>query len=159
MNSTPRLRSAYPATPPDSRRSETRRTELPNARLRTGKLSSHGQEVGGSSPLIPLDFIDAPTQRLYVSAFYLALTAWRLYDYYRLVSVETESPWLFMKWVFIDGTFLYLLPELKIPWLQWSSTWITAIFLVHAVVDGVLMFRIQVESMDNAKLHWCTEVV
>lgn len=141
MNSTPRLRSAFPATPP-TRRSETRRTNLPDAS--TSQRPAREQDIEEASPLVPLNFLDAPTQRLYVSAFYLALTAWRLYDYYKLVSVETESPWLFMKWVFIDGIFLYLLPELKIPWLQWSSSWITAIFLVHAVVSGVLMFRIQV---------------
>ena len=79
-----------------------------------------------------------------MSAFYVALTAWRFYDYSGLVSDQTDSLWLFMKWVALDGVFLYGLPGLRIPWLEWSSTSMTVIFLLHAVLNGVLMFRIPV---------------
>ena len=93
-------------------------------------------------PLIPLDTIDAPQQRLYVVAFYIALFAWRLYDFNYLQEEDTESLWGFMKWVAIDGVFLFGLPELRIPWLEWSSATMTFVFLGHALLNGILMFRI-----------------
>ena len=101
-------------------------------------------ETAGSldSPLIPFTVLDAPTQRLYVVAFYTLLTAWKFYDYSFLVARETDSLWLFMKWSAIDGVVLYGLPSLKIPWLEWSSTSSTALFLLHALFDAFLMFRI-----------------
>ena len=97
-------------------------------------------------PLIPFKLLDAPSQRLYLSAFYLGLTAWRLYDYFRLLSEETDSLWLFMKWGAVDGIFLFSLPELQVPWLSWSLSTTTVIFLAHAVGNAVLMFRIPVCS-------------
>ena len=99
------------------------------------------------APLVPPDVLDAPSQRFYISSFYLALTAWKLYDYFKLVSEDIDSLWLFMKWVAIDGVFLYSLPELKVPWLTWSFTATTVIFFVHAISNAVLMFRITVRSI------------
>jgi nucleoporin POM152 len=142
MTSTPRLRSAYPSTParnPD---------EAPDGVASASPLpgTSAGGDTGTDSdaPLIPFSILDAPTQRLYVSAFYLGLTAWRLYDYSRLVASESDSLWLFMKWVAIDGVFLYGLPGLKVPWLEWSNSTVTVLFLLHAILNGMLMFRIAV---------------
>ena len=149
MNGTPRLRSAYPSTPASAQNSSQdpyavssgiRAGALPVPKLPT--LSSSTDHA--NAPLIPFNVFDAPTQRLYVSAFYVALTAWRFYDYSGLVSDQTESLWLFMKWVALDGVFLYGLPGLRIPWLEWSSTTMTVIFLLHALLNGVLMFRIPV---------------
>lgn len=57
---------------------------------------------------------------------------------------DTESFWLFMKWIAIDGIFLFGLPALRIPWLEWSSAAMTILFLAHALVDGMLMFKIGV---------------
>ncbi|KAL8785933.1 MAG: hypothetical protein Q9213_003082 [Squamulea squamosa] len=142
MNGTPRLRSAYPSTPQKSneRNGSEAATSLPNVPLPT--LSTHQHDP--QAPLIPFSLIDGPNQRLYVAFFYLGLTIWRLCDYYGLVSDETDSLWLFMKWVAIDSIFLYGLPGLKIPWLQWSSTSITMLFIGHAIFDAVLMFRISI---------------
>lgn len=47
-----------------------------------------------------------------------------------------------MKWVAIDGVFLFGLPSLRIPWLEWSTATMTMIFLAHAITDWMLMFRI-----------------
>lgn len=94
--------------------------------------------------MIPFNLVDAPSQRFYVAFFYLALLIWRLCDYYGLVSDETDSFRLFMKWVVIDGVVLYGLPGLRIPWLQWSSTTMTMLFALHAIADYVLMFRVPV---------------
>lgn len=63
---------------------------------------------------------------------------------------DTESFWLFIKWVAIDIVFMFGLPELRIPWLEWSSTAITVPFLLHAVLNGMLMFRIPVSSTSKA---------
>ena len=47
-----------------------------------------------------------------------------------------------MKWVLIDGIFLFGLPAMRIPWLEWSSTFMTVLFLLHAAFDAVLMFQV-----------------
>ncbi|KAI4229633.1 MAG: hypothetical protein L6R36_000680 [Xanthoria steineri] len=142
MNGTPRLRSAYPSTPQkvNENNGADASASLPRVPLPT--LASSQQDP--QAPLIPFNLVDGPQQRLYVAFFYLGLTVWRLCDYYGLVSDETDSLWLFMKWVAIDSIFLYGLPGLKIPWLQWSSTAITMLFLGHAIFDAVLMFRIPI---------------
>jgi len=96
-----------------------------------------------SSPLIPIDTIDAATQRLVVFSFYVCLWAYRLYDFYGLVTnSSTESLWLFMKWVGIDGVVLFGLPALRIPWLEYSAPMVTFLFCIHVLADGMLMFKV-----------------
>jgi nucleoporin POM152 len=158
MNETPRLRSAYPATPNTSRTAKNDQStrsgghaSKPSVTKPLPKATPDDDEL---PPVIPLHLIDAPSQRLYVCTFYIGLTAWRLYDHYTLVAEETESLWMFMKWMFIDATFLYGVPELRIPWLQWSTSWIMVAYLVHAALDAVLMFRIPVGSK-NSSVNTC----
>jgi nucleoporin POM152 len=147
MNGTPRLRSAYPSTPGSSRKNGLGSTSpRPASEASTpSKPAQANQNKDGDGPLVPLSILDAPTQRLSVSLFYFCLMLWRFYNYYKLVSDETESLWLFMKWVAIDGVFLFGLPELRIPWMEWSSTLMTFLFLFHAVLNAFLMFRIPVD--------------
>lgn len=95
-----------------------------------------------SGPLIPTDWIDAPSQRFYAFALYLALMSWRAYDWNTLQDSEEQSLWLFMKWLFIDGTFLFGLPSMRIPWLEWQSQTTLLMFLGHAALDAMLMFQI-----------------
>jgi nucleoporin POM152 len=95
-----------------------------------------------SGPLIPTDWIDAPSQRFYAFALYLALMSWRAYDWNTLQDSEEQSLWLFMKWLFIDGTFLFGLPSMRIPWLEWQSQTTLLMFLAHAAIDAMLMFQI-----------------
>ncbi|KAL8844337.1 MAG: hypothetical protein Q9176_001247 [Flavoplaca citrina] len=142
MNGTPRLRSAYPSTPQkgNERNGAEAGASLPRLPLPT--LSSPQNDP--QAPLIPLNLVDGPQQRLYVAFFYLGLTVWRLCDYYGVVSDETDSLWLFMKWIAIDSIFLYGLPGLKIPWLQWSSTSTMMLFIGHAIFNAILMFRIPI---------------
>ena len=151
MNGTPSLRSAFPTTPQSQRKwgnvgfgtaADPRgRDLLANAKDVMPPATS---PESLNAPLIPLTVLDAPTQRLYVVAFYALLIAWRFYDYSFLVARETDSLWLFMKWSAIDGVVLYGLPSLRIPWLEWSSTSSTVLFLIHALFDAFLMFRIPV---------------
>ena len=93
--------------------------------------------------LIPLDVLDAPTQRLYVVSFYVALTAWRFYNYWNITD-ELDSTWLFLKWLGIDAAFFVGLPAFRIPWLEWSFATTLAVWLTHAVVNLFLMYQIPI---------------
>ena len=96
------------------------------------------------APLIPFEIIEAPRQRLFVLAVYVGLTAWRLWDYFKLIEDDAESLWLFLKWALIDTIFIYGLPGMRIPWLEWSNATTTVLFALHALMDGLLMFRVPV---------------
>lgn len=114
----------------------------PNVATPLRELPKQQTRPDTSAPIIPFDVIDAPSQRLFVFSFYAVLFAYRLYDFYTLTVDDVESTWLFMKWFAIDGVFLFGLPVMRIPWLEWGPYTVVAIFLVHAVFDGMLMFRI-----------------
>jgi nucleoporin POM152 len=107
--------------------------------LKQQSTAQYNAEIG---PLIPTDWIDAPSQRFYAFALYLALMSWRLYDWNTLQDSEEQSLWLFMKWLLIDGTFMFGLPSLRIPWLEWEPQTMLGLFLVHAIMDGMLMFQV-----------------
>ncbi|THY48414.1 hypothetical protein D6C97_07649 [Aureobasidium pullulans] len=144
MNGTPRLRSgAFPSTPQSTRRNNLTPQKLPDITQLRAAAPARQQPQDNDGPLIPVETLDAPTQRLYVVGFYLALVGWKMYDHFYLKEEETESLWLFMKWVAFDGIFLFGLPELRIPWLEWSSATMLLLFLGHAMLDAILMFRIQ----------------
>lgn len=134
------MKSAYPSTPKTEKREASGKT-----RLRKGpSIVRTSSEADENTPLIPLTLIDAPSQRAYVFGLYAALTAWRLYDYYGLISDETESVWQWLKWLFIDAVFLFGIPELRIPWLLWTPTTVVVLFTLHAFGSAVLMFRIPI---------------
>jgi nucleoporin POM152 len=78
-----------------------------------------------------------------VVAFYLALNAYRIYESWN-ASDELDSTWLFLKWVSLDGFFLFGLQALRIPWLEWAFPTTLALFLLHVVGNVFLMFRIPV---------------
>lgn len=153
MNGTPRLRSAFPQTP-----HTVKRTRDPYATPLSTKTKSHGARElktpsrplqntqstqDSTSPLVPVQLVDAPTQRLYIAAFYLVLNVWRAYESY-FASDELDSTWFFLKWIAIDGVFLFGLQALRIPWLEWAFSTTLAVFLLHAVGNVFLMFHIPV---------------
>jgi nucleoporin POM152 len=149
MDGTPRLRSAFPATPQTHRRGE-RFSGSPVVKRVAEKLPEipalqpTAAPSAPSEPLIPESLIDAPSQRLYAVTIFVALWAWKVYDFMNLQESEEQSLWLFMKWVVLDGTFLFGLPGFRIPWLEWSSTTMTLLFMAHAAADGMMMFRIPI---------------
>ncbi|EFW99723.1 nuclear envelope pore membrane protein [Grosmannia clavigera kw1407] len=106
--------------------------------------SSFGASPPRNGPVIPLDIIDAPTQRFYALAFYVGLLAWKGYDWVQLLEDNSGSFWLFLKWICIDFVLLFGLPELRIPWLELSQPVVVVLFLGHVVLDYVLMFNIGV---------------
>lgn len=146
MDQTPRLRSAYPTSPQTNRRpprfnissSDGKRTSQPLPNIPALKASAQPP----NDPLIPEHILDAPTQRLFALSFAVLLWTWRFYDWSMLNESEEQSLCLFMKWVAIDGVFLFGLPGLRIPWLEWSASTMMLLFCSHALLDGMLMFRI-----------------
>ena len=147
MNGTPRLRSAYPSTSvsgPKQYSGHDATFAAKTQRPRSPTPRATSLDADAPTPMIPFSMVDAPSQRFYVALLYTALTIWRLYDYFGLVSDEAESLWLFMKWLAVDSIFLYGLPELQIPWLQWSSSMTAILVILHTMLNALLMFRIPV---------------
>ncbi|KAJ5594538.1 Nucleoporin [Penicillium hispanicum] len=152
MNGTPHLTSAFPQTPrtgparrklfetPTQSHSRDVRESKPPSKspMKTPKLTQNT-----NTPLVPVDLIDAPSQRLYVVAFYFALNAWRVYESCN-TSDDLDSTWLFLKWVSVDGIFAFGLQALRIPWLEWAFPTTLALFLLHVVGNTFLMFRIPI---------------
>lgn len=145
MNGTPRLRSAFPQTPQTTRgvRSYNETPLGPKSRPATELKSRSARAQTSNSPLIPTDVLDAPTQRFYVVAFYIAFNAWRVYESLS-ASDDLDSTWLFLKWVSFDGIFLFGLQTLRIPWLEWAFPTTLAAFLLHVAGNIFLMFRIPI---------------
>lgn len=147
MNGTPRLRSAFPSTPQSTKNNDAHNASTTAFSAASSSIPSLPISGGdGDAPLIPANVLDAPSQRFYIAFFYLGLTVWRFYDYFTLLSDETESLWLFMKWVGIDSAVLYGLPGLRVPWLQWSSSTTTLLVVCHGILNAILMFRIPVST-------------
>ena len=144
MNGTPRLRSAWPSTPQLDQKKVVQNSSPASTRAGSSSLPKPKAET---TPAIPSNLLDAPSQRLYASLFYLGMTMWRLYNYSTLSSDGTDGFWLFTKWVGIDTAFLYGLSGLNIPWLQWSSSTFTMLFIGHAVTNWMLMFQIPVSPL------------
>jgi hypothetical protein len=145
MNGTPRMRSSYPSTPSSAQQSPDAtqdgfkvRSPLPNL------PDSPAAAPSSSSPVIPVHLVDAPSQRMYTFAVYGLLLVWRLYDWWQLVEEDTTSIGLFLKWGLIDLMFLFGIPLLRIPWLEWSETTSLGACCVHVILNGFLMFRIPV---------------
>nr|KMM64364.1 hypothetical protein CPAG_00716 [Coccidioides posadasii RMSCC 3488] len=153
MSDTPRLRSAFPQTPKTSERTHGTKHSYDSVLSQDGTRSQtapnkphpsvQGDGQDANIPLIAFDIIDAPSQRLYVAAFYVFLNAWRLYEYWES-SDDLDSTWLFLKWISIDAAFLFGLPALRIPWLEWAFSTSLAVFLLHAVANVFLMFHIPI---------------
>ena len=155
MNGTPRLKSAFPATPRTERRA-------PASRLSNGSATLKSSQDETNAPLVPLSWADAPQQRAYVFGLYIALTGWRCYDYYGLIADDTQSFWLTLKWIFIDSAFLFGVPELRIPWLDWSPTAVLLLVVAHIVGNAILMLRIPIPFeawlVGFTKMIWDSEM-
>lgn len=146
MSDTPRMRSSWPTTPsnnqpsPDPARARSPLPDLPDATPAAAVTNT---------PLIPVNLIDAPSQRMYTFAVYGLLLVWRLYDWWRLVEDDANSFFLFVKWTFFDIVFLFGVPLLRIPWLEWSESTSLAVCSLHTIVNGMLMFRVPVSTQEG----------
>lgn len=147
------MRSSFPSSPGSNSRtydirnsspvpSRTRKS-LPNVPNTTPTTAAAGSS---STPLIPVTLIDAPSQRFYVISVYGILLIWCLYDWWKLLEEDAQSIGLFMKWTCIYALCSYGVPQLRIPWLEWSYAMSHASFLIHAGLTFMLMFRIPVRK-------------
>ncbi|KAG9229744.1 hypothetical protein BJ875DRAFT_488630 [Amylocarpus encephaloides] len=156
MNATPRLRSAFPSTPSSGGRGVNQNANSGDSGGNGGAGGQQSSLLPGvpqeqkatmsplSAPRVPVTLIDAPSQRMYTLAVYGLLSAWKLYDWWTLVEAETQSALLFVKWIFIDFVFLFGVPMLRIPWLEWSNATTSLAYVSHALATGMLMFRIPI---------------
>ncbi|KAI0893186.1 hypothetical protein F4806DRAFT_212558 [Annulohypoxylon nitens] len=131
---------AFPPTPAGARgpQDARQRGPLPVAPENNPNLAPTSQ------PVIPLTLIDAPTQRFYACAFYVALLAWRFYDWVQMLEDNGGSFYFFIKWILFDFIFFFSLPSMRIPWLELSAPTTTMIFFAHMVFNWLLMFNIPV---------------
>ncbi|GAP89866.1 putative nuclear pore protein [Rosellinia necatrix] len=130
------LRKRVPAASPTPPHDHAR----PKSSLRPVPENAAAADAG-NQPMIPLAIIDAPTQRFYAFAIYVALFAWRLYDYVQVQDNEAHTSYFF-KWAFIDAAYLFSLPHLRIPWLELSSEFVLGAFALTVFGDWLLMFNI-----------------
>ncbi|KAF2018516.1 hypothetical protein BU24DRAFT_390489 [Aaosphaeria arxii CBS 175.79] len=158
MNSTPRGPGGFPATPQTIRSSGVYNTaettpSRPNARKTLPNVPTATEHVR-SGPWLSTDILDAATQRFYVFGFYVAIWAWRLYDFYTLAVDQEESLGLCLKWCFIDMVWMFGLPLLEIPWLEWNNATAFLLFILHAALDVMLMFRVGLPLQ-----AWCVSLL
>ena len=156
MNGTPRLRSSYPSTPGSVSRtpappstSQDNSTNKPKLSLPIVPAAPTAARPTSDS-LIPDNLVSHPTQRLCATLIYAFLVGLCLYDWWRLVEEGTTSMWQFMKWNCIFAMYLFGLPLMQIPWLEWSSSASSIIFFGHAFCAGMLMFRVPVSPVSVA---------
>ncbi|KPI44533.1 Nucleoporin [Cyphellophora attinorum] len=150
MNGTPRLRSAFPNTPkPDPRHRRASNHDRTSSSLLASSplakpirvLAAHSKKP--EERLIPFDVVDAPTQRFYIVSAYILLWAWRLYNAYYITS-DLDSSWYFLQWSGFDAAFFIVLSWLQIPWLEFSITTSTVLWIFHTIANAFLMFKIPI---------------
>ncbi|KAI0844875.1 hypothetical protein F5Y00DRAFT_185177 [Daldinia vernicosa] len=131
---TPAARAQRPRQAQDAKP----RTTLPTA------PESQPSSAPNSQPVIPTTIIDAPTQRFYAFAIYVALLGWRFYDWIQILEDNGGSFYFFCKWVIFDFIFFFSLPSMRIPWLELAAPTVSMIFFGHLVFNWLLMFNIPV---------------
>jgi nucleoporin POM152 len=148
MNGTPVRRGVggFPTTPQTTHqspgvRSPNGSTPRPNVRSPLPDLP-RAPPQSSSGPLIPSHILDPAQQRFYIFAIYIGLWAYRSYDFYTLIVEEDQSLLLCLKWCVIDMFFMFGVPLLEIPWLEWSNGVAFVLFVMHAALDVMLMFKI-----------------
>lgn len=78
----------------------------------------------------------------------MALQAWKFYDAANLYKVEKGDSiselWFAMKWISLDGVFLWFLPELRIPWLDYNQTTTLLQIVFFTIFNMAVSFKISV---------------
>ncbi|KAI2627533.1 hypothetical protein GGR54DRAFT_589363 [Hypoxylon sp. NC1633] len=136
---------AYPPTPAAARAQNPRSSQdgRPRSSLPVAP-ENQPRPTPSSEPVIPLALVDAPTQRFYACAIYVALLGWRFYDWIQMLEGNGGSFFFFCKWILFDFIFFFSLPSLRIPWLELSAPTVSMIYFAHLVFNWLLMFNIPV---------------
>ena len=75
---------------------------------------------------------------------YGVLQAFKLWDW-KSVADEGVGSWgMFLKWIILDFAYVFLVPELRIPWLDISQIATIYIYLLHLLFNWFAMFLIPV---------------
>ncbi|KAK9355429.1 hypothetical protein V1523DRAFT_405212 [Lipomyces doorenjongii] len=120
---TTRLPSSFPPSPLRREMNTSRPANTPSA-----------SEVR-VSPLIPEQYIDVGSQRLYALSIFALIQAWKLYDLtqiHKANSTEAELSFAF-KYLVVEGLYLWALPVFRIPWLTFSP----AVTVLQIVICSV----------------------
>src|SRR5258708_6404566 len=107
LDSTPRVGPAdFPVTPQTSAQQARQRLSATIKRQAVSTPTA-APKHDAEAPIIPLTLLDAPSQRLFAFGLYGLLQAWKMMDYMSTTGYsDTDSVWLFMKWVLLDSVFL-----------------------------------------------------
>lgn len=155
---TPKIPSAYPATPTSSRPQASRpgmtqigRGGLPSQKATAPQNSAAAdQSIGPEdlTPRIPTNIIDAPTQRFYAVTAFVVIQAMKIADIAKLYTGDdgdSISELMFcIKWMAIDGLFFYFLPFMRIPWLTFSPSTTFLQIVVFCIVNVTVCFKYSV---------------
>lgn len=93
------------------------------------------------NPLIPEEYLDIGTQRTIVSALFVAIQAYKLYDLFagrQNASAYHSDIFFVIKFGLIEAIFLTILPVLRIPWLTFTNTITLALIVVLTGINLVL---------------------
>ncbi|GAA6009413.1 hypothetical protein JCM11491_003547 [Sporobolomyces phaffii] len=85
-----------------------------------------------SSPVIPLDIVDAPTQRLYLAAAVVLVQAYKLSTF---LAGPSGTLW---QWILIDAVTLECVHRLRVPRLTWGFTPRATVALALVALDYLL---------------------
>lgn len=175
---TPRLPSSFPRSPSTVVRSRRHLPPTPHGRVpphRIGDLAERSSTTdtkpnpppdilqnptGPLPPVIPLDAVDAPTQRLYAVGLFVLLQAWKFYDIAGIYTTDGDSIselWFCSKWLVLDGCFFWFLPLLRIPWLTFTPNFTLCTIAILSVFDIFLSLKYQVRSRPKILIPtWCS---
>lgn len=89
-------------------------------------------------PLIPENYLDAPSQRLYYLSLGLLCQAIKLLDFLRSLASPSERLTICVKWLFVDFLYCFLLSQLRIPRLNYSKASVLLQICLLWFLDGIM---------------------
>ncbi|KAL4070659.1 hypothetical protein J3A83DRAFT_4372847 [Scleroderma citrinum] len=89
-------------------------------------------------PLIPDNFIDIPSQRLYYLSFGLLLQAVKVFDILQNFFITGATTHYCRKWFCVDFAYVVVLRQLRIPRLTYSKAAVLVQILLLWFLDGLL---------------------
>ncbi|KLO20595.1 hypothetical protein SCHPADRAFT_863370 [Schizopora paradoxa] len=95
-------------------------------------------------PFIPEQYVDAPSQRLYILSIGLLIQAIKVFDWLQSLIFSNSSTNLTFKWLLVDAVYLLTLKRLRIPRLNYAASVVCVQILLLWLFDGVLFGSVQI---------------
>ncbi|KAJ7446510.1 hypothetical protein B0H11DRAFT_1879516 [Mycena galericulata] len=89
-------------------------------------------------PLIPSQYVDVPSQRLYVLSLGFLCQAVKAIDFVGFIASSDDSLTLCKKWMFFDVAYCLALTRLRIPRLNYSRTMVLFQIFLLITLDGLM---------------------